>query len=131
IKYIGLSASTKPHQDRGAMPKKASGTSGASFGPVIERMLRSVTAERPIKGQDFDTGQQIELPVELEKAPEEQFFHWVSYQGIDLIAWQHGDNWDLWTSLTLGSLEESSWLKAGSSSIKAALKSGTVTLQRT
>src|SRR5207237_4145647 len=80
IKYIGLSASTKPHQDRGAMPKKASGTSGASFGPVIERMLRSVTAERPIKGQDFDTGRQIELPVELEKAPEEQFFHWVSDQ---------------------------------------------------
>ena len=52
-----------------------------SFGPVIERVLYSVATQRPIKAEDLDSGREIEVPAEMEKAGEDQFFHWLAAAG--------------------------------------------------
>jgi hypothetical protein len=61
---------------------------------VIERVLYSVAEQRPMKGEDFDTGKEIEVPAaELEKAREEQLFHWLAEKGVDLLALAHEQSW--------------------------------------
>jgi len=101
-----------------------------AFGPVIERVLYSVAVQRPIRGEDLDNGREIEVPVEIEKAGEEQFFHWLAAQGVDLLAFAHNQTWDLWAAPKLSSVPPGLWDRPVEAALKAALESGAVGLSR-
>ncbi|MBP8261471.1 MAG: serine/threonine protein kinase [Verrucomicrobia bacterium] len=102
-----------------------------AFGPVIDRVLYSVAVQRPIKGEDLDNGREIEVPAEIEKAGEEQFFHWLAAQGVDLLAFAHKQSWDLWAAPKLSSVPSGLWDRPVESELKAALESGAAGLTRT
>jgi hypothetical protein len=98
------------------------------FGPVTERVLYSVATQRPIKAEDFDAGREMEVPAEIEKAGEEQFFHWLAAQGADLLALGHEQSWDLWVSATLASAPAAIWDQPAATGL--LLKAGPVGLER-
>jgi len=100
------------------------------FATVIERVLSSVTAQRPIKGEDFDSGREIEVPVEIEKAGEQPFFHWLAGQGVDLLAFAHNQSWDLWVAPKLSSVPSGLWERPVEAELMAALESGAAGLVR-
>jgi hypothetical protein len=100
------------------------------FGPVVERVLYSVAMQRPIKAEDLDGGREIEVPAELEKAREEQFFHWLAVKGADLLAFAHKRSWDLVVSPTLTSVSSTMWDQPAAADLLAALKSIPVGLER-
>jgi serine/threonine protein kinase len=110
-------------QDETVTPK-------VTFGPVIERVLYSVSVQRPIKGEDLDNGREIEVPAEVEKGGEDQFFHWLAAQGVDLLAFGHKGSWNLWTSLRLASVRVATWERPVTADLLAALKSGAAGLER-
>ncbi len=101
-----------------------------AFGPVIERVLYSVTVQRPIRGEDLDSGREIELPVAIEKAGEEQFFHWLAAQGVDLLAFAHKQSWDVWVAPKLSSVPPGLWDRPVEAELMAALESGAAGLAR-
>lgn len=100
------------------------------FAAAIERVLSSVTAQRPIKGEDFDNGREIEVPAEVEKADEQPFFHWLAGQGVDLLAFAHNQSWDLWVAPKLSSVPPGLWDRPVEAELMAALESGAAGLVR-
>jgi len=109
-----------PPEDAGAM----------AFGPVIERVLHSVAVQRPIRGEDLDNGRELEVPANIEKAGEEPFFHWLAAQGVDLLAFDHKQSWDLWVAPKLSSVPFAVWERPVEAELMAALESGAVGLTR-
>jgi hypothetical protein len=96
-------------------------TSSAAFGQVVERVLYSMAVQRPIKGEDLDNGREIEVPAELEKAREEQFFHWLSKNGVDLLAVAHERSWDLIVGAKLVRVPTLTWEQPKKADLLAAL----------
>jgi serine/threonine protein kinase/Flp pilus assembly protein TadD len=54
-----------------------------AFGPVIERTLYPIDSQKPFKGEDFDSGQEVELPAELKNADEDTIKRWLGERGAD------------------------------------------------
>jgi len=100
------------------------------FSPTVERVLYSVATQRPIKAEDLDFRREIEVPGEIEKAGEEQFFHWLAVQGADLLAFGHKGSWDLWASPKLALVAATMWDQPVVADIVGAAKSGPVGLER-
>ncbi len=98
----------------------------SSVSPVVERVLYSVTTERPIKGEDLDTGREISLPADLEKVGEDQFFHRLALEGVDLMAWAQKRSWSLWASPKFAFVEASAWNNPALDALQTALASGKV-----
>ncbi len=105
-------------------------TKTTSFGPVTERVLYSVATQRPIKAEDLDAGREIEVPPEIERAGEDQFFHWLAAQGADVLAFGHKRRWALWVSPTLlASVPAEVWDQPAAAG-PLSLKGGPVELRR-
>ena len=97
------------------------------FSPTIERVLSyQWGAQRPIKAEDLDSGREIEVPPEMEKAGEGQFFHWLAGQGADVLAFAHKQSWELWASPKLVGVPSAMWGEATADQLRSALKSGTM-----
>ena len=94
------------------------------FGAAVERVLYSVTSQRPIKGEDLDLGREITLPPDLAQRGEQQFFHWLASEGVDLMAWAHTRFWTLWASPKFASVENSQWDRPVTAQLRGALQSG-------
>jgi hypothetical protein len=101
-----------------------------SFGPVLERVIHSVAAQRPIRLLDMDSDEEVEVPAERENGTEEQFFFWISEQGVDLMGQSHRDSWTLTTSLKLVSLDNAMWMDTTPAGLRAAFNTGTNGLPR-
>ncbi len=109
----------------------AAGPLEPGVGPVTERVLYSVAAQRPIKAEDLDTGREIEVPTQVEKEGEDQFFHWLAAHGADLLAFGTKRHWALWVrSPRLASVPAAMWDRPAKADLLAALKSGSVDLER-
>jgi serine/threonine protein kinase len=108
-------------------PKKKEVT----FGPVIARTLFSAT-ERPIKGEDLDSGRVVKLPEEEEKASdnnEGHAFRWLAEHGVDMVASnqeKQSEGFQLLTTPELAAVENELWEKASAAELQAALDSGEV-----
>ena len=105
-------------------------SAGEAVGSTTERVLYSVDVQRPIKGEDLDSEQEIELPSDLEKRPESEFFHWAAAHGVDLMAFAHKRSWDLWAAPKLVSVETSLWEHPDPAAVEAALNNNRLKLQR-
>ncbi len=117
IRWRFLQEPTKKPATVGAVP-------ATGFSPTIERVLYSVGTQRPIKAEDLDSGREIEVPPEMEKAGEDQFFHWLAGQGADVLAFAHKQSWELWASPKLVGVPSAMWGEATADQLRSALKSG-------
>jgi serine/threonine protein kinase len=102
------------------------------FGPVIARTLFSAT-ERPIKGEDLDTGRGIRLPDEEEKASENNeghAFRWLADHGVDLVVSTNQKNQNseylLMATPELAAMKNDLWDTADATAVQEALDSGEV-----
>jgi serine/threonine protein kinase len=94
------------------------------FGSITERVLYSVGTQRPITGEDFDNNRQVEVPAGIENGSEDQFFHWLAANGVDLMAFAHKRSWALWASPKLAAASSALWEHAQLADLHAALRSG-------
>ncbi len=108
----------------GTRPSAAAAPVTAGPKPAVELILYSVTAARPIRVLDLDRGGEIQLPPGLEQSTEEQFFHWLATQGVDLLGQSHRSSWTLTTSLRLAALERASGENMSLESLQATLETG-------
>jgi hypothetical protein len=126
----GLATEAKPitrsvsDEDDSRLRSLALETAADAFGSVTERVLYSVGTQRPITGEDLDTNRQVELPAGIENGSEDQFFHWLAANGVDLMAFAHKRSWALWASPKLASASNALWEHAQVADLHAALQSG-------
>ncbi len=100
-------------------------THPAPFTASIKHVLYSFSTQRPIKGYDMDEGKEVEVPTDLEKQGEDVLIQWSAEHGIDLLAFSHKKQWDLWTPLKLASITGVEWEKVTVEDIDSALNDGT------
>jgi hypothetical protein len=66
----------------------------------------------------------VELPAGIENGSEDQFFHWLAANGVDLMAFRHKRSWALWASPKLAAASSALWEHAQQADLHAALRSG-------
>jgi predicted Ser/Thr protein kinase len=111
-------------EDDSRLRFRALETTADVFGSVTERTLYSVGTQRPITGEDLDNNRQVELPAGIENGSEDEFFHWLAANGVDLMAFAHKRSWALWASPKLASASSELWERAQLADLHAALRSG-------
>lgn len=109
---------------------RAGAARGTGLGPVVERVLYSVATQRPIKGEDLDSGREIELSAQVAENSEKEFFYWLAAAGADLLALAREQSWDLWASPKLVGVPQAMWDKASGEELLKALRSGVIGLGR-
>jgi serine/threonine protein kinase len=94
------------------------------FSSITERVLYSVGTQRPITGEDFDNNRQVDVPAGIGNGSEDQFFHWLAANGVDLMAFAHKRLWALWASPKLAAASSALWEHAQLADLHEALRSG-------